>query len=345
MNRLKPRPVLRFGRFAALPWHRPSLVAGLAIAVVALVLCGVTLTGGSYGLDLPRLLGALRGEGSATDAMVVWELRLPRMVAAMLVGAALGASGAIFQGLSRNPLASPDLLGFTTGAASGALVVIVLMGETTLGVMLGSAIGGFATAAIAYVVAIARGLRGDRLILVGVALGAMLSSMNDWLLTRADLETAQAAKVWLFGSLHAIGWPAVTGALLAVAVLLPLAGALSVRLRLIEMGEAMAAGLGVPVERTRLMLLAVATLLAAAAIAAAGPVGFVALAAPQLARRMTRAPGMGIAVPALLGAALVLGADLAGQRLLAPFQIPAGLVTGALGGFYLAALLLIGRGR
>lgn len=334
------RTVIRLGRAVSFPVHGRSLWYGGIAAALMLALAAASLVGGQYGLTLDQVWAVLRDRGDGIDALVVLGLRLPRLLAAALVGMALGASGAIFQGLARNSLASPDLIGFTTGAATGALVVILMIGESTAGVVMGTLIGGFATAIVAALFTWRRGLRGDRLILVGIAIGAMLASVNDVLLTRAELEQAQAAKVWLFGSLHAIGWPVVSTLAVSVALLLPLALLLAPRLRLLEMGEDLAGGLGLAVGRSRVLLLALATALAAAAIAAAGPIGFVALAAPQLARRLARAPGIGIGTAALTGGVLVMAADLVAQRALAPFQIPVGLVTGAIGGAYLAALLL-----
>ena len=340
MSGPRSRPLLRLGDWIAVPYHRASLVYGLMVLLVILALGVATMLGGQYGLVPAQIFAAFGEGGDPVDALVVLGLRLPRLVAGILVGMALGASGAIFQAMSRNSLASPDLIGFTTGAATGALVVIVLIGETSAGIAMGTLLGGFGTAMLAWTMVRRRGLKGDRLILVGIALGAMLGSVNDILLTRAELEKAQAAKTWLFGSLHAVGWPVVWPLLAGLAVLLPLALWMAPRLRLLEMGDDLAGGLGLAVEQTRLAFLAIAICLAAAAIAAGGPIGFVALAAPQLARRLTRAPGIGVGTAALTGALLVVAADLVAQRALAPFQIPVGLVTGAIGGAYLAALLL-----
>lgn len=337
---MRRQSVLRLGSWLALPYHARSLRYGLLALLGCVAIAVITMLGGQYQLDASAVWTTLWQGGDRVDMLVVLDLRLPRVVAAVLVGLALGASGAVFQGISRNSLASPDLIGFTTGSATGALVIIILLGETTTGVALGTLLGGFGTAVLAYLFAWGRGQRGDRLILIGIAIGAMLASVNDILLTRADLEKAQAAKTWLFGSLHAISWPVVWPLAIAMALLLPLLLLLAPRLRMLELGDDLAGGLGVGVDRARLWLMVVAIGLAAAAIAAAGPIGFVALAAPQLARRVTGAPGIGPVTAAITGALLVLLADLVAQRALAPFQIPVGLVTGAIGGFYLAGLLL-----
>ena len=339
-----PRVLRGPGRIAV-RYHRRSASTVVVLLLGCAVIWAVTMSTGEYALSPAQVWHTLTGGGDHTSRLVVLDLRLPRSFAAILVGMALGLSGAIFQSLSRNPLGSPDIIGFTTGSATGALVVILVIGETSATLVFGTLIGGFATAIAVYLLAYAQGIHGQRLILVGIGIGAMLASINDYLLTRAELEQAQAAKTWLFGSLNAIAWPHVLPLAVTLAVLVPITLALGPRLRALELGDDVAAGLGVPVNRSRLMLLLCGVTLAGAAIAAAGPIGFLALAAPQLARRLTRAPSMPLIPSAVMGALLLLGADLIAQRALAPFQIPVGLVTGALGGGYLMWLLTRENGR
>jgi len=179
------------------------------------------------------------------------------------------------------------------------------------------------------------------MIVVGIAIGAMLGAVNDYLLTRAELERAQVARTWLFGSLHATTWNTATLVTIGCTVLIPLALALAHRLRMIELGDDLAAAMGLSVVRSKIMLLSVAVALTAVAIVGAGPIGFVALAAPQLARRLARTSGVGLLSSAAMGGLLVVAADLAAQRILAPLQIPVGLLTGALGGAYLVWLLAL----
>lgn len=244
--------------------------------------------------------------------------------------------------MARNPLACPDLVGFTTGSATGALVMLLVAGATSAATVAAAAVaGGALTAALA----LRGGLTGHRLILVGLATAAMLASVNDYLLTRADLERAQAAKVWLFGSLNGVGWAQVEPLLLCGAALVVAAALLAPRLRALELGDEVAAALGSPVRRDKLALIALAVALTGLACSVAGPIGFIALAAPQLGRRLARAPGMSLAAAAATGALLVIVADFLAQRLLSPFQIPVGLVAGAFGGLYLASLLASERRR
>ncbi|MEV7085774.1 iron chelate uptake ABC transporter family permease subunit [Streptomyces sp. NPDC093085] len=338
-----PARVVRLPRGFALRYTGRTALATAVLLVGCAVVWTVTVFTGTYRIDAAHVADVLfAGGGSATDRFIVVGQRLPRVCAALLVGAALGLSGALFQSLSRNPLGSPDVIGFTTGSTSGALVVILAGGGSAgigIGVGAGSVLGGLGTAVAVYVFTAARGVSGNRLVLAGIAVGAMLASVNDYLLTRADLESAESAKAWTFGSLNAVSWPQVVPLALALPVLAVAALALGRPLRLMEMGDDTAGALGVSVPRVRVVGLLLGVALAGAAIAVAGPIGFLALAAPQLARRITRSPGAPVGAAMVTGALLLATADLLAQRLLAPFQIPVGLVTGALGGVYLLWLL------
>jgi iron complex transport system permease protein len=321
---------------------RSTVVSALLLAVCAAV--GVVALGtGDYRIAPAEVVRTLFGGGTPAAEYIVLDLRLPRLLTALAVGAAFGISGAIFQSLTRNPLGSPDIVGFTAGASTGALVAIIATGAGLAGVAVGAIGGGALTAAAVYLLAYRRGTHGYRLVIIGVAVQAMLVSTNTYLLARADIWDAQRAAVWLAGSLNSRDWPHATVVGAALAVLLPLALLLSRPCRMLEMGDEAAQALGVPVERTRLALIAVAVGLAAAGTAAAGPIAFVALAAPQLARRLTRATGPGVLPAAAMGAALLLTSDLVAQRALAPTQLPVGVVTSCLGGAYLVWLLKKGR--
>lgn len=318
--------------------RRTRTVTG--VVLLACIAVGLmSIASGGYRLSLPQLWHTLFGDGDAIGELVVLGLRLPRVLAALGVGAALALAGTIFQGLARNPLASPDIVGFTTGSASGALVVLLLIQRPAIGVSLGALIGGMATVLLVTLIAFTQRIRGQSLVLIGIAVGAMLGAVNDYLLTRAELEQAIMAKTWLFGSLDNVGLKQVGPLAINLAIFGALALLLAPRLRLLEMGDDIATGLGLAVTRSKLMLVAIAIALTAAAIATAGPIGFVALAAPQLARHACRGAGQQMLPAAAMGALLLVLADFIAQRLLAPFQIPVGLVTGALGGAYLAWLL------
>jgi len=317
-----------------------TLAVGVVLAVALLATSAVTLSTGDYPVPLRDLIGSLLGHGDPASDFIVITLRLPRLLAGLLVGAALGVSGALLQSLSGNPLGSPDIVGFTSGAATGALVVIIVTGGDLRAISVGAVTGGVAAAVLVYLLALRGGSPGLRLILVGIGVSAMLVAANYYLITRARLETALAAQVWLTGSLNGRGWEQVRPALVAVGVLLPAALAYGRRLALLELGDDAAAALGVPVRRTRLLLVGVSVALAAVATAAAGPIVFVALAAPHLARRLARSAAPTILPAALLGALLLVGGDLLTQRAFGTRQLPVGITTGALGGLYLAWLLV-----
>jgi len=312
--------------------------AVLAVALVALALVALTL--GDYGIGVEQVVAALAGRADdPLAAYFVVDVRAPRVVAALLVGAALGASGSLFQTLTGNPLGSPDVIGFTTGAATGALVQIVLVGGGPAATATGAVVGGLASAVVVYGLAWRGGVAGSRLVLVGIGISATLGAVNHLLVVRASLTAAQTAAQWQAGSLNAVLWPQVALLGAAVAVLLPGAVLLSRPLAMLPLGDSLAIGAGVHVERTRLLAVVTGVALVAVATATAGPVAFVALAAPHLVRRLTRTGGVPVAGAALVGALLVLGADVVGQRLLAPTQLAVGVVTGALGGLYLVVLL------
>ena len=282
--------------------HRRGLLVGAVLVAAALAVAVIALLTGTYELSAAEAVGVLRGEGSGLDRFIVWNQRLPRALAALLVGALLAVSGAVFQSLSRNPLGSPDIVGFTTGASTGGLLVILLgASSSTTSIAMGATIGGFATAAVVVLVALRRGgggEAGEPLVLAGVALAEMLAALNDYLLSRATIESAEVAKAWQFGSLNAISWGQVTPLIVGAALLLPFIALLSRPAGALEMGDATAAGLGLSVGRVRGALLGYGVILASVCVAVAGPIGFLALAAPQLAGRLCRSSGISMATSA-----------------------------------------------
>ncbi|MDR2453999.1 MAG: iron chelate uptake ABC transporter family permease subunit [Bifidobacteriaceae bacterium] len=315
-------------------WVAIALTAGIAAVAVAALLLG------DYPLTPTQVLAALFGGGDdALARFFVRQQRAPRVAAAIGVGAALGLSGGIFQSLSANPLGSPDVIGFTVGAATGALIQIVVFPGGPLATAAGAVVGGFATAGAVYLLAWRGGLAGFRLVLVGVGLAASLQGFNALLITRASLTQAQVAAQWLAGSFNATTWGEALLIGLAIAVLAPAALALGRPLGVMVLGDDLGIGLGIRLERRRAELVGVGVALVSLAVAAAGPIAFVALAAPQLAKRLTRTSGIGLAGAGLMGALLVVGSDVVAQRLFAPTQLPVGVVTGTLGGGYLIWLL------
>jgi iron complex transport system permease protein len=287
-------------------------------------------------------VATLLGGGDPGAAFIIRELRLPRVLCAVLVGAALGVSGAVFQALTRNPLGSPDIVGFPQGASVGALVVITIIGGSGFGVTAGALLGGFATALAVYLLAFKHGsTSGYRLVLIGIAISFLWVSVVDFLLARARIEDAQEATRWLLGSLNGRNWEDVIPLAISLAVLAPLAIPAARALRALELGDDAAYALGLRVERSRLALVGLAVGLASVTTVAVGPIGFIALTAPQIARRVARTAGLPLVASALMGAALLLASDIAAQRLVPDRALPVGVMTGAFGGLYLAWLLTL----
>ncbi|MEU5001349.1 iron chelate uptake ABC transporter family permease subunit [Streptomyces sp. NPDC021622] len=316
----------------------------VALLIVAALAASVVLIGtGDFDIPTADVIRTLLGDGDAGQEFIINDLRLPRVLVGLLVGAALGLGGAIFQSISRNPLGSPDILGLGQGSTAGALIMIVLFQGSAVQVAGGALVGGLVTGTAIYLLAWKRGVHGFRFVLVGIGVSAFVTAVNGYLLTKADIVDAARAVVWMTGSLNGRDWEQVWPLLVLCAILVPLVMTYARPLRMLEMGDDVGYALGVPVERTRLVLMGSAVLLTAAATAAAGPVSFVALTAPQLARRLTRSPGPNLIPSLCMGATLLIVADWASQRAFGADQLPVGVVTGVLGGVYLLWLLVIER--
>lgn len=314
-------------------WPWLLLAACFALGMLA-------LQSGNLAFTSAQVWQTLTGSAPRNVALIVIDWRLPRVLTALLIGAALGVSGAIFQSLLRNPLGSPDILGFNTGAYTGVLVALVLFDQSMGGMTAAAMVGGIATALLVWLLAWRNGVDTFRLIIVGIGIRALLMAFNSWLVISASLDAALSAGLWSAGSLNGLTWAKLplTGTLIVMALLG--AGLLARRMRLLEMGDESACALGVPVERTRMLLMLVGVMLTAAATALVGPVSFVALVAPQIARRLGGGLRLLLPMSALCGALLLLGADFAAQRLFQPYQLPVGVITVSLGGLYLLALLV-----
>ncbi len=317
-----------------------SIGVGLALTAALFALVVWSVGTGEIAIPPGEVVATLLGGGDRATSFVIETLRLPRALCGLLIGIALGASGAIFQSITRNPLGSPDIVGFIQGASAAAVIQIVVFGGGTFAIAGSAVIGGFVTAVLVYGLSYRGGVQGYRLVLVGIGIAAMLVAVTDYLLTRSTLEQAQESQVWLTGTLNGRGWEHVRPIAVALVLLAPLIALLARELRMLELGDEAARALGVSIERSRLALIMVAVALCAVATASAGPIVFVALAAPQIARRLTRATGPNVACAGLMGGVLLLGADCASQRLFGDIQLPVGVMTGVLGGVYLVYLLL-----
>lgn len=320
---------------------------GLVLAVGIALSLAISVSVGDFPISLADVVPAIFGFGSPDAHFIVQTLRLPRALTGLLVGAAFGLSGAIFQSLARNPLASPDIIGITAGASTAAVFIIVILGGGGALVAAGSFAGALATAAAIYFLAYRRGITAYRLVLVGIGVGAVLTSLTSYLLTRAQIWDAQRATVWLTGSLNGRGWEHVRPVGLAMLAIFPAVLVLARPLKTLQLGDDTAKGLGVGVERYRRFLILAGVALAAVATAAAGPVAFVAFVAAPIARRLTRS-SLTLIPAALVGGFLLLVSDLVARRAFAPTELPVGIITGIVGAPYLLWLLAranrVGRG-
>ncbi|AKA38246.1 iron-enterobactin ABC transporter permease [Yersinia ruckeri] len=320
---------------------RPRSVWVCGLLLLACLLLGLSaLTLGTLKLSFEQVIQALFGNSSGYIGTIVTQWRLPRATMALIFGAALGVSGALFQSMIRNPLGSPDIIGFNSGAYSGALVAIIMFNGSYFEIASSALAGGLLAATAVYLLAYRQGIQGFRLIIVGIAVGAMLTAFNTWLSITASLEAALSAAAWGAGSLNGLTWAKAAPSTLFILLAMVIVALLSRRIPLLEMGDDAAGALGIPVEKTRLGLMAVGVILMAAVTAAAGPISFIALAAPQIARRLTGSPSVTLCASALMGALLLAAADLCAQHLFSPNQLPVGVVTISIGGLYLIWLLI-----
>jgi len=318
--------------------RRAAAVCAVLVPLVGLAFV-LEIATGDFPLPVADAIAALTGTTDAATAFIVHSLRLPRALVGLLAGAAFGLSGALFQALTRNPLASPDIIGVTQGAGLAAVAGILLGVGGGLALSTVALIGGVTSAVAAYALAWRRGTTSYRIVLVGIGIAALCASVTNYLLLKGNIYQTQQALHWLVGNLSGRGWQHVRPLAVAVAVLVPLALLLHRWLLDLQLGDDVARGLGVPVQRARLGVLLAGVGLVAVATAAAGPVGFVALTAPQIARRLVRTPAPPLVAAALTGALLVLAADLVAREAIPGTELPVGVVTGALGGPYLLWLL------
>ncbi len=319
--------------------HLRSIVIGLALVVATLVIAIWSIMVGDFPVSVRQVLRAVVGDGGKDAEFIVQTLRLPRALTAMMVGAALGMSGAVFQSIARNPLGSPDIIGFESGAAAGAVVMITAFDASNAQVAAGAVAGGLITALLVYALAYQRGLAASRLVLVGIGIGFAASAAVDFMITRAQIYDVQRAAVWLTGSLNGRTWDHVRTIGLALLVLAPLIVLAQRSLDRLELGDDTAAALGVRVGRTKLFLILLAVGLAALAVAAAGPIVFVAFVSAPIARRLTSTPGACVVPAACVGALVTTAADLAARRVFAPTEFPVGIATAVVGAPYLLWLL------
>ena len=319
--------------------YKPSLVP-VAFILTLVVLLATLFIGQQVAQGMTGIWQLLTGEASPYQSIVVWQWRASRALGALIIGAGLGVSGAVFQSLVRNPLGSPDITGFNVGAFTGVLLSIAWFGNVYWMSVLGAILGGLCAATLVYLFAYREGHSGFRLIIVGIAISATLTAFNQWLSLSVSLETAMTAALWSAGSLNGMTWSRVLPAAILLILLMCIAWAMNSRMKLLEMGDDTAAALGVSVNKSRLALMFVGVSLTAVATAITGPIAFISLAAPQIARRLENNASISLTASAVVGAMLLLTADFLAQHAWQGITLPVGLVTISLGGLYLVYLIV-----
>jgi iron complex transport system permease protein len=310
-----------------------ALCAVLTALLIAMIMVGNTI------YPVSDVLAVIRGEQVPGASFTVGTLRIPRALIGVLAGLAFGAAGTTFQTMLRNPLASPDVIGISSGASAAAVIALVVLHWSGTATMLVALVAGVVTAAAIYAAARGDESSGGRLILIGIGIGAMLEAVVAYVIQRAAEWDVAVAMRWLTGSLNSARWESVVPLALAVIVLVPLIVVLTRELRALELGDAAATSLGVRVDLVRILLILAAVALTCFATATTGPIAFVAFLAGPIASRIV-GPGGSLTIPAaLMGACLVLTADLIGQFAF-DTRFPVGVITGILGAPYLLYLLI-----
>lgn len=311
------------------------LVICLAVAVLALSV-------GSVALSPITVIEALLGRVSGPEGFIVETLRLPRIVMAFLVGAALGVSGLILQALIRNPLASPDIIGISGGASVAAVAFLSFLTPwfAIQWLPVAAIAGAMAAAAIIYFLAWRDGVTPLRLVLIGIGLSAAMGAATTLMITLSPITTTMTAYVWLTGSVYSADWKDVQAFAPWLMVLLPLALFRARAIDLQAFGDTLATGLGLSVQRSRCLLMFLSVALAGAAVAHGGAIGFVGLIAPHIARQLVDRQFAGLApVAAMIGGLLVLLGDLIGRTVFTPLDLPAGVFVSAVGAPFFVYLL------
>lgn len=335
----KPPPgYLTLGRGVVVPVSSIAIVTALALFVLTLLASVATLTLGRLGIALPDLLPALMGDSRGKDTFVLERLRGPRLAVGLGTGAALGLSGTLFQSVTRNPLGSPDVIGLAAGAGAGASIVALLL-PGVLPVSVGALLGGVLAMALVYL-STGSGFRNPgRLVVAGIGVAAMATALTQYVVYVVERDKASALTAYVNGSLAARSWEDAGTIWLVLLLVAPLLLLLSRHLHISEMGEELAGALGSNPPRTNTAAIVLSIVLCAAAVSVAGPIAFIALTAPQIAKRLTRGSGPHLVLSAMVGALLLALADLCAQQAPLSANLPVGIYTMAIGGVYLGYLL------
>ncbi len=356
-ERTSPKPIWLTLRTRKVPFSYridkrvPAVALGILLFTVIVLV--ISISYGEYPMALDDVIRTLFNTNQdhpdyANFKLVVHTFRLPRILVAFLVGAALATSGAIMQGITRNPLADPYLLGVSGGAGLAAVTLIVWIPNVTLvSLPVAAFLGALVAAVLIYVLAWKRGSTTPiRLILIGVAVEAVIAAFRTIMLLFGNINNVQQAYVWLTGSVYGRNWTHVQTLLIWLGVLLPIAFLMARQLNTLNLGDETAKGLGLNVERQRGILMVVSVALAAVAVSVAGTIGFVGLIAPHITRRLVGPSHEGLLpMSAMMGGALLVISDLIGRWIIAPSELPIGIVIAIIGAPYFMYILYRGRNQ
>ncbi len=316
----------------------------LLLVIITLATMVISTSIGEYPTPPLAVIKTVLGidTGNPEYAFVITTLRLPRTLTAALVGMALATSGTIMQGITRNPLAAPGIIGINAGAGLAAVTLIVLFPNLPAGSLpIAAFAGALTTSAIIYLLAWDRGTHPIRLILIGVGISAVTGALTSLMVTFGEINSVSQALVWLAGSVYGRSWEQLTALLPWLIVFIPLALVSAPQLNALALGDEIATGLGTQVESQRSFLILISAALSGAAVATAGTIGFVGLIAPHIGRQLVGGNHQGlIPVSAIWGAMLVVVADLLGRIVFAPVELPCGVVTALIGAPYFIYLLI-----
>ncbi|TBL78621.1 FecCD family ABC transporter permease [Paenibacillus thalictri] len=338
----------RGGRFSALLSYKTIWVC-IILAIINIILAVISIGVGSSRIPVDEVIKTLFGYGSDTSSTIIYTLRLPRILIALLAGASLAVAGAILQGIIRNPLASPDIAGITGGATLGAVSFFYFLGQTiTIHLLpIAAVIGAFIVSGIIYMFAWKGGVSPLRLVLIGIGMSTAMSSLTYMLLISGPIVLANKSLTFMTGSIYGVAWETDVFPMLPyVCILLPFVFLQARNINVQELGDDVAAGIGSKVQRQRLLLLCCSVALAGAAVAICGAVSFIGLMAPHIARKLV-GPSFGGVLPvsALTGSFVLLLADLIARTAFSPLDIPAGVFTAAVGAPFFIYLLYKHRSR
>jgi iron complex transport system permease protein len=348
---MKKYTSLRIGKSISFLVDKKAITISLILLAISVAIFLVSAGSGEMYISPLEVAKTLFGNGSDMNEVVIYTFRLPRILVALLAGMSLAAAGAILQGMIRNPLASPDVLGITGGAAAAVVAFLTLFSDEnhslTISIHwlpLAAFLGATITALLVYVLSWKNGMAPLRLVLVGVGISVLMQACTTLLMITGPIYRASQANVWITGSVYGASWKHVTLLAPWALVLFAISFLSARKMNIQELGDELAIGAGVSLQKQRFFLLLLSTALTGGAVAFAGGIGFVGLMAPHMARRLVGSSfGALLPASALLGAILVMAADLAGRMLFAPMEIPAGVFTAAVGAPYFVYLLYKSR--